>query len=72
VLRDGRVVGHLTSGGYGHHVGAALGMGYVPCAGESVDDLLGSRYEIDVMGTRVLAEAQMKPFYDSAGARVKM
>ena len=72
VLRDGRVVGHLTSGGYGHHVGAALGMGYVPCAGESVDDLLASRYEIDVMGVRVVAEAQLKPFYDPAGARVKM
>lgn len=72
VLRDGRVVGHLTSGGYGHHVGAALGMGYVPCAGESVDDLLASRYEIDVMGVRVTAEAQMKPFYDPAGARVKI
>ncbi|WP_019955977.1 GcvT family protein [Yoonia vestfoldensis] len=72
VLRDGKVVGHLCSGGYGHHVGAALGMGYVPCEGESVDDLLASRYEIDVMGTRVLAEALMKPFYDPSGARVRM
>jgi heterotetrameric sarcosine oxidase gamma subunit len=71
VLRDGQVVGHLTSGGYGHHLGAALGMGYVPCAGQSVDDLLSSHYEIDVMGSRITAKAQLKPFYDPSGARVK-
>ncbi|ART99645.1 GcvT family protein [Yoonia vestfoldensis] len=72
VLRDGQVVGHLSSGGYGHHLGAAVGMGYLPCAGESVDDLLASRYEIDVMGVKVIAQAQMRPFYDPSGARVRM
>ncbi len=72
VLRDGKVVGHLTSGGYGHHVGGALGMGYVPCKGESVADLLASTFEIDVMGTRVKAEAQLKPFYDPTGERAKV
>ncbi|MDP5361983.1 MAG: aminomethyltransferase family protein, partial [Paracoccaceae bacterium] len=71
VLRDGKVVGHLTSGGYGHHVGGALGMGYVPCKGESVADLLASTFEIDVMGTRVKAAAQLKPFYDPTGERAK-
>ncbi|WP_400083689.1 FAD-dependent oxidoreductase [Yoonia sp. R78084] len=71
ILRDGKVVGHLSSGGYGHHVGAALGMGYVPCVGESVADVLASTYEIDVMGVRVQAEAQLKPFYDPASERVK-
>jgi 4-methylaminobutanoate oxidase (formaldehyde-forming) len=72
ILRDGKVVGHLSSGGYGHHVGAALGMGYVSCAGESVADVLASTYEIDVMGVRVQAEAQLKPFYDPASERVKV
>ena len=72
VLRDGNVVGHLTSGGYGHHVGGALGMGYVPCKGENVADLLGSTFEIDVMGTKVKAEAQLKPFYDATGERAKV
>ena len=71
ILRDGQVVGHLTSGGYGHHLGAALGMGYVPCNGESVADMLASDYEIDVMGARVKATAQLKPFYDPASERVK-
>ena len=30
-----------------------MGLGYVPCAGEKLADVLASSYEIDVMGTRV-------------------
>jgi len=73
ILRDGEVVGYLTSGGYGHHLGSAIGMGYVPCAqpGEKPAEMLASTYEIDVMGTRVKAEAQLKPFYDPKGERAK-
>ena len=72
ILRNGENVGYLSSGGYGHHVGAAIGMGYVPCKGESVAELLASSFEIDVMGARVKAEAQLKPFYDSKSERVKV
>jgi len=72
IVRDGATVGFLSSGGYGHHLGAAIGMGYVPCKGESVADLLASSFEIDVMGTRVKAEAQLKPFYDPKSERVKV
>ena len=32
IVRDGRVVGYLTSGAYGHHLGAAVGLGYVACS----------------------------------------
>jgi len=72
ILRDGENVGYLSSGGYGHHVGAAIGMGYVPCKGESVAELLASSFEIDVMGMRVKAQAQLKPFYDPKSERVKV
>ena len=71
ILRDGQVVGHLTSGGYGHHLGAALGMGYIRCAGQTAADIQSSRYEIDVMGARIVAEAQLRPFYDPTGDRMK-
>ncbi len=37
ILRDGGIVGHLASGAYGHHLGGAIGLGYVPCAGESAE-----------------------------------
>ncbi|WP_298859423.1 FAD-dependent oxidoreductase [uncultured Sulfitobacter sp.] len=72
VLRDGEIVGYLSSGSYGHHLGGAMGLGYVPCKGEKPADVLASTYEIDVMGTRVRAEASLKPMYDPTSARVKV
>ena len=71
VLRDGETVGHLTSGGYGHALGAAVGLGYVPCPGEAPADLLASRWEIDVAGTRVSATASLRPMHDPTGARMR-
>ncbi|SHL36619.1 4-methylaminobutanoate oxidase (formaldehyde-forming) [Roseovarius litoreus] len=71
ILRDGQIVGFLSSGSYGHHLGGAIGLGYVPCKGETPDQLLASSYEIDVAGTRVQAEASLKPLYDPTGAHVK-
>ncbi|WP_102109187.1 GcvT family protein [Oceaniglobus roseus] len=71
ILRDGAVVGHLTSGAYGHSVGVALGLGYVPCAGESAEALLASGWEIDVAGVRVKAEASLRPAYDPEGDRMR-
>ena len=53
VVRDGKIVGTITSGNYGHHLGGAIGLGYVPCKGESEADVLGSAYEIEIAGTRV-------------------
>ncbi|NRB21032.1 MAG: FAD-dependent oxidoreductase [Rhodobacteraceae bacterium] len=72
LLRDGEIVGYISSGNYGHTLGAAIGMGYVPCEGESAADVLASSYEIDVMGTRVKAEASLKPMYDPKSERVKL
>ncbi|SHF61196.1 4-methylaminobutanoate oxidase (formaldehyde-forming) [Litoreibacter ascidiaceicola] len=72
VLRDGEIVSYLTSGSYGHHLGAAMGMGYIPCHGEALADVLASSYEIDVAGTRVKAEVSSKPFYDPKSERVKV
>ena len=72
VIRDGKIVGYLSSGNYGHHLGAAVGLGYVPCSGETALDLLASTYEIDVAGTRVAAEASLRSIYDPSGARAKV
>ena len=64
VVRDGKIVGTVTSGNYGHHLGGAIGMGYVPCGGESEADVLASSYEIEIAGERFAAEASLKPMYD--------
>ncbi|MBO9406936.1 GcvT family protein [Shimia sp. R9_1] len=72
ILRDGEYVGYLSSGNYGHTLGAAVGLGYVPCEGEKAADVLASTYEIDVMGTKIRAEASLKPMYDPKSERVKV
>jgi len=71
ILRDGKIVGTITSGNYGHHLGGAIGLGYVPCAGESAADVLASRYEIEIAGERFPAEASLKPMYDPKAERVR-
>ncbi len=35
ILRDGEVVGYISSGAYGHWLGGAVGLGYVPAKGEA-------------------------------------
>ncbi len=72
LLRDGEIVSYLTSGAYGHTLGGAVGLGYVPCEGESVAELLASSYEVEVAGQRVAARASLKPFYDPKSERVKL
>ena len=72
LIRDGEIVSYLSSGAYGHHLGGAIGMGYVPCKGESVADVLASSYEIDVSGVRVKATASLAPLYDPKAERVKV
>lgn len=72
VLRDGSIVGFLTSGGYGHTLGAAVGLGYVRCpVGQPPDAMLDARFEIEVAGTRVPATASLAPLYDPAGTKLR-
>jgi len=72
ILRDGMLAGFLTSGGYGHTLGAAVGLGYVACRpDEPAEALLHSRYVIEVAGALVAAEASLKPLYDPAASRLR-
>ena len=74
LLRDGRPVGDLTSAGYGHTVGASVGLGYVKRSdGETVDGawLESGRFAVDLAGVRLAARVSLKPLYDPAGARIK-
>ena len=71
ILRDGRIVGQITSGAYGHTLGGAIGLGYVPCRpDETADEMLASGYQIEIAGRRVPAEASLRPLYDPASARM--
>jgi heterotetrameric sarcosine oxidase gamma subunit len=66
VLRDGEIVGEITSGAYGHTIGAACGLAYV-----HGDAPAESGYEIDCAGTRIPATVSATPFYDPTNARLR-
>ncbi len=71
LVRDGKIVSIITSGNYGHALGGAIGMGYVPCEGQTAADVLASTYEIEIAGRRIPAEASLKPLYDPRSERVR-
>ena len=73
IRRDGDVVGHLTSAGYGYSVGKMVAMGFVRNGGDPVDaDFVNSgSYDIDIAGDRIPAEASLAAPYDPKGARAR-
>ena len=65
-------MGYLTSGAHGHHLGAAVGLGYVACSpSESGEELVASTYLIEVAGEQIAARASLEPLYDPKGARLR-
>ncbi|PPR15479.1 MAG: 4-methylaminobutanoate oxidase (formaldehyde-forming), partial [Alphaproteobacteria bacterium MarineAlpha9_Bin3] len=74
ILRDGTIVGYLTSGNYGHYLKGAIGLGYIKCnqVGENIEKILNSSYEIDVAGKRVKADVSLKPMYDHKSTKIKL
>jgi 4-methylaminobutanoate oxidase (formaldehyde-forming) len=72
ILRDGRVVGSVTSAAFGHTLGRAVAMGYVRDP-DGVDEarLAGGRFELDIAGDRVPARAGLAAPYDRRALRVK-
>jgi 4-methylaminobutanoate oxidase (formaldehyde-forming) len=71
LVRDGKIIGPVTSGNYGHFLGGAIGMGYVPCKGQTDADILNSKYEIEVAGQRHEAEISLSPMHDPKSERVR-
>ena len=73
IVRDGDIVGYVTSDNYGHWLGGAVGLGYVPTEpGEAAASVLASSYEIEVAGRRYAAQASLRPLYDPDSQRVRM
>ena len=74
IYRDGVVIGYLTSGNYGHHLGGAIGLGYVKCSvvGETAEAQLNSHYQIDVAGKLFDADVSLRSFYDPKALQVKL
>ncbi|MEZ5842380.1 MAG: FAD-dependent oxidoreductase [Hyphomicrobiaceae bacterium] len=72
IVADGAIVGYLTSGSYGHTLGAAVGLGWLPCRpDETPEELLGRHYEIEVACERFDASASLRPLYDPDSRRIR-
>ncbi|MFC7054038.1 FAD-dependent oxidoreductase [Hansschlegelia quercus] len=72
IIRDGKRVGWLASGGFGHTVGKPIGYGYVrdPDGVDAAYVMSGS-YELDVAGEIIPATPFLKALYDPTMARIK-
>ena len=66
IWRDGKVIGWVTSGGFGHTVGQSLAMGYIE--GEHAE---ADVFEIEVIGERRPARRLAAPAYDPHGLRMR-
>ncbi len=73
IYRDGVPVGYIMAGGYGHTLGASVGVGPVENEGGTVpvDYIKSGTYEIDIAGVRYPAKASLRPMYDPRLKRVR-
>jgi dimethylglycine dehydrogenase len=67
VWHDGKVVGWVTSGGYGHCVGKSIALAYVPAA--LARD--GLEFDVEIIGERRRALLAEQALYDPQGERMR-
>jgi dimethylglycine dehydrogenase len=67
IWHGGEVVGFCTSGGYSHHAGVSVAIGFLPL------DLIkeGRAVEIKILGDRRPARLVSEPLFDPDGARMR-
>jgi dimethylglycine dehydrogenase len=67
IWHEGKVVGWVTSGAYGHSVQRSLALGYIPASVANAT----SGFEIEIIGERRKAERLATPAFDPSGARMR-
>jgi dimethylglycine dehydrogenase len=66
---DWRVVGWVTSGGYGHWVGQSLAQGYLPSVLAERDE--AGLFEVEILGRRRPARVAIEHLFDPEGRRMR-
>ena len=67
ILHQDQAVGYVSSGGYAHHVGKSVALGYVPSELASA----GAQVNVEINGEMYAAEIQGQPLYDANGGRMR-
>jgi dimethylglycine dehydrogenase len=68
IWRNGKVVGWVTSGGYGHSVRTSIALGYV--ATEQLDP--SAEYAVEILGELRPARIAEQALFDPSGSRMRM
>ena len=67
ILKDGTPVGYVSSGGYAHHAGKSMAMGYVAAEFASP----GTTLQVEILGRFYDAEVLSGPIYDANGFNMR-
>ena len=67
VMLDGRAVGQVTSGGYGHHVDQSIALAYL----DSADIDPNADYRVEIVGEPRPARMITAPLFDPNGGRMR-
>jgi dimethylglycine dehydrogenase len=70
IWHAGKVIGWVTSGGYGHCVDLSLAQGYVPVA--LAGEACAGAFEIEIIGERRPASILTEAPFDPTGSRMRM
>ena len=67
IMKDGKCIGYITSGGYAHHVKKSMAMGYIP------NELAtkGSVLDVEINGNFYKSYIQTEPLYDPRGTKMR-
>ncbi len=72
IWRDGRRIGYLTSGAFGHTLGRPVALGWLEHApGVTGEFVEGGTYEVEIACERCPARVSLRPFYDPQGKRLR-
>lgn len=67
IFHEGKVIGWITSGGYGYTVRKSIAYGYLPLALAKA----GTRLETELFGERIGLTVEKEPLYDPKGEKIK-
>lgn len=67
ILADDQAIGYVSSGGYAHHIGQSMAMGYVTSAHAKP----GNTVEVEILGERYQALIQGAALYDPTGQKMR-
>ena len=73
ILKNGEIVGHLTSGTYSHTLGSAVGLGYITCKpNERYEDIVDAESPSEIEGAIEKCTVSLKTRKDTWKEKIKI